>query len=146
MLFVFAFILLFRVLTIGTPDLTQPENSIMNGFAFIWNPDFSHISQSKTWLAAAGQIFFTLSIGTGSIITYASYLKKRDDIALTGLTTSITNEFAEVILGGSIAISVAVAFFGLAQTEQIARAAPSTSVSLPCRLSFRSCRWGNFLA
>jgi NSS family neurotransmitter:Na+ symporter len=119
----------------------------MNGFAFIWNPDFSHITQNKTWMAAAGQIFFTLSIGTGSIITYASYLKKRDDIALTGLTTSITNEFAEVVLGGSIAIPVAAAFFGLTQTEFIAiGGAPSTSASLLCTLFFRSCHGENFSA
>jgi len=120
-LFVFAFILLIRVFTIGTPDPSKPENNIINGFAFIWNPKLSHLTHSQTWLAAAGQIFFTLSIGTGSILTYASYLKKHDDIVLTGLTTSMTNEFAEVILGGSIAIPVAVAFFGLTQTEFIAK-------------------------
>ncbi len=121
LLFIFAFILVIRVWTLGAPDPSHPENSAMNGLAFIWNPDFSRISESKAWLAAAGQIFFTLSIGTGSILTYASYMKKRDDLALTGLTTSITNEFAEVILGGSIAIPVAVAFFGLTQTETIAK-------------------------
>ncbi len=119
-LFVFALILFIRVWTLGTPDPTKPENSIINGFAYVWNPQFSHITQSKTWMAAAGQIFFTLSIGNGSIITYASYLKRRSDIALTGLSTSITNEFVEVIFGGSIAIPVAVAFFGLTQTIQIA--------------------------
>jgi SNF family Na+-dependent transporter len=74
------------------------------------------------WLAAAGQIFFTLSIGNGSIHTYASYVGEDDDVVLTGLTTSATNEFAEVILGGSIAIPVAVAFFGLAETKVIAAA------------------------
>ena len=38
-------------------------------------------------------------------------------MTLNGLTTSSTNEFAEVILGGTIAIPVAVAFFGLAETQ-----------------------------
>ncbi|UCF62786.1 MAG: sodium-dependent transporter [bacterium] len=120
LLFLFAFILLIRVLTLGTPNPDIPENNVSNGFAFLWNPDYSHIKNASTWLAAAGQIFFTLSIGTGSILTYASYLKRRDDIVLTGLTTSMTNEFAEVILGGSISIPVSVAFFGLLQTTQIA--------------------------
>lgn len=121
MLFVFAVVLVIRVWTLPIPDPTKPENTVLNGFAWLWNPDFSAIGKAKTWLAAAGQIFFTLSIGTGSILTYASYLKKRDDITLTGLTTSMTNEFAEVILGGSIAIPIAVAFFGVAQTEVIAK-------------------------
>ena len=87
---------------------------------FMWNPDFSQLSRATVWLVAAGQIFFTLSLGQGIINTYASYLREKDDVTLNGLTTSMTNEFAEVILGGTIAIPVAVAFFGLAETKLIA--------------------------
>jgi SNF family Na+-dependent transporter len=121
LLFLFAVILVVRVWTLGTPDPGKPENSVLAGFAFLWNPDFSRMGRAETWLAAAGQIFFTLSVGTGSILTYASFLKKRNDIVLTGLTTSVTNEFSEVILGASIAIPAAVAFFGLDQTLRIAQ-------------------------
>ncbi len=113
-------ILVIKVLCIGTPDPNFPERNILNGFGFIWNPDFSILKQSKVWLAATGQVFFTLSIGVGAIQTYASYLKEKDDVVLSGLATCSTNEFCEVILGGSIAIPVVVAFFGLAQTQQIA--------------------------
>jgi len=122
LLFVFAAILVVRVLFLGTPDPAQPGNSVAAGFAYLWNPNFSLLSSPAVWLAAAGQIFFTLSIGNASIHTYASYLRDTDDVALNGLTTSATNEFAEVILGGSIAIPVAVAFFGLDQTRAIAQA------------------------
>jgi SNF family Na+-dependent transporter len=72
----------------------------------------------KVWMAAAGQIFFTLSVGIGVILTYASYLSKRDDVALSGLTATAANETAEVILGGSIVIPAAFAFFGAAATLQ----------------------------
>lgn len=120
LLFLFAIVLVVRVFTLGTPDPAHPDWNVENGLAFIWNPDFSQLSSAKIWLAAAGQIFFTLSLGMGTIHAYASYLKEKDDIALSGLTTSATNEFAEVILGGSIAIPVAVAFFGLEATRQIA--------------------------
>ncbi|MDQ1350910.1 MAG: neurotransmitter:Na+ symporter, family [Acidobacteriota bacterium] len=119
-LFVFGVILAIRVLTMGTPDPSLPEQNVVNGLAFIWNPDFSKLTQSGVWLAAAGQIFFTLSLGQGIINTYASYLREKDDVTLNGLTTSMTNEFAEVILGGTIAIPLAVTFFGLAGTQQIA--------------------------
>ena len=51
---------------------------------------------------------------------YASYVRARQDVALTGLTTSMSNGFAEVVLGSSIAIPVAVAFFGVTATEAIA--------------------------
>ncbi len=121
MLFIFAIILAIRVLTLGTPDPNNTENNVINGLAFIWNPDLSQLSNASVWLAAAGQIFFTLSVGMGTIQAYASYLKPKDDIVLSGLSTSATNEFAEVILGGSIAIPAAVAFFGVTMTTQIAK-------------------------
>ena len=121
-LFLFGFILLIRVFTLGTPDPAKPENNILNGLAFVWNPDFSALRNVNVWLAATGQIFFTLSLGFGAIHTYASYLKPKDDVVLSGLATSSANEFAEVILGGSIAIPIAVAFFGLIETKQIAAA------------------------
>ncbi len=121
LLLVFAAILAVRIITLGTPNPAIPQNSVSTGFGFIWNPDFSKLSNPSIWLAAAGQIFFTLSVGMGTIHAYASYLKPSDDIALSGLTTAATNEFAEVVLGGSIAIPVAVAFFGLTATQQFAQ-------------------------
>jgi SNF family Na+-dependent transporter len=98
----------------------MPENSIAHGLSYIWQPNFSELGKASVWIAAAGQIFFTLSVGMGTIHAYASYLRPKDDIALSGLTTAATNEFVEVVLGGSIAIPVAVAFFGLDMTKVIA--------------------------
>jgi SNF family Na+-dependent transporter len=121
-LFLFAVVLVVRVVTLPAPDLAHPENTVAAGFAYIWNPDLSMLGNPAVWLAAAGQIFFTLSIGTGSIHTYASYVRPDDDIVLTGLSTSATNEFAEIVLGSSIAIPAAVAFFGLTETRMIAEA------------------------
>ncbi|HOW28289.1 MAG TPA: sodium-dependent transporter [Elusimicrobiota bacterium] len=114
-------ILTVRVLTIGTPHPETPDNTILNGLGYLWNPDFKALTNAKVWLAAAGQIFFTLSIGFGVIMTYASYLNKREDVALSGLTASATNEFVEVILGGSIVIPAAFAFFGSARIVEIAQ-------------------------
>ena len=111
-LFIFAFLIMIRVLTLGAPDASRPSWNALNGLGFLWNPDFSALKDSKVWLAAAGQMFFTLSVGIGVILTYASYLKKTDDVALSGLSAASTNELAEVILGGSIIIPAAFAFFG----------------------------------
>ncbi len=121
LLFIFAIILVIRALTMGTPDPAHADWNIANGMAFIWNPDFSRLGQFTVWLVAAGQIFFTLSLGQGMINTYASYVGEKDDIALNGLSTSSLNEFAEVVLGGTIAIPIAVAFFGLVETQVIAK-------------------------
>ncbi len=121
LLFIFGFILLFCVISLGTPDAAKPDWNIYNGFGFLWNPDFSALRSAKVWLEAAGQIFFTLSVGIGVILTYASYLKKGDDVVLSGLTAASTNEVAEVILGGSIVIPAAFVFFGPVDIQSIAK-------------------------
>lgn len=120
LLFVFALVLMIRVLTLGAPDAAHPDWNVYNGFGFLWNPDFSALKSAKVWLEAAGQIFFTLSVGIGVILTYASYLSKGDDVVLSGLTASATNELAEVILGGSIIIPAAFVFFGSSAMQSIA--------------------------
>ncbi|MEO0145521.1 MAG: sodium-dependent transporter [candidate division WOR-3 bacterium] len=118
-LFIMAASLVVRVFTLGAP--ISPDQTPLSGLAFLWEPQWSALLRPSVWLAAAGQIFFTLSLGFGAIITYASYLDEKDDIALNGLATASANEFAEVILGGSIAIPAAVVFFGVVGAQEIAR-------------------------
>ncbi len=90
-IFALGLLLLLRTLTL--PNIGQ-------GLGYMWNPDLSKLFDSKVWFEAAGQIFFTLSVGIGVILTYASYVRKKQDIALSSLTSCATNEFAEVIVGG----------------------------------------------
>jgi len=111
-----ATIVLIRVLTLGTPDPSLPEQNVINGLGYMWNPNFSALGNAQTWLAAAGQIFFTLSVGFGVIINYASYMKKRDDVVLSGLTASATNELFEVGFGGLITLTASFVFLGLSGT------------------------------
>jgi SNF family Na+-dependent transporter len=111
---VLAIIVLIRVLTLGTPDPTKPDQSVMGGLAFMWNPHPEELRDPKTWLAAAGQIFFSLSVGFGIIINYSSYLSEKDDVVLSGLTSSSVNEFFEVCLGGLITLPAAFVFLGVA--------------------------------
>jgi len=121
LLCIFGVILLVRAITLGTPDPAKPDWNVWNGFGFLWNPDFSALKSAKVWLEAAGQIFFTLSVGIGVILTYASYLSKGDDVVLSGLTAASTNEIAEIILGGSIIIPAAFVFFGPVDIRTIAQ-------------------------
>lgn len=111
-LFLLSFIVLFRVLALGTPDPAKPEQNLINGLGFMWNPHGEELWNPQTWLDAAGQIFFTLSVGFGIIINYASYLKPKDDIALSSLTANSMNEFSEVCHGGLITIPAAFIFLG----------------------------------
>ncbi len=107
-----AIVVLIRVLTLGTPDAAVPDQNVVNGLGYMWNPDFSALGNAQTWLAAAGQIFFSLSVGFGVIINYASYLKKKNHVVLSGLTASATNELFEVGFGGLITITAAFVFLG----------------------------------
>ena len=98
-----AVIILVRVLTL--PNITS-------GLGFMWNPKWESLGDPKVWLAASGQIFFSLSVGFGLILCYASYLRENDDVVLTSLSASSTNEFCEVILGGLIVVPTAFLFLG----------------------------------
>lgn len=119
-----AVIVLVRVLTLGTPNPEFPDQNVVNGLGFMWNPQgadgapwYTVLLDSKVWLAATGQIFFSMSVGFGIILNYASYLKRNDDVVLSGLTAASTNEFFEVCLGGLITIPAAFVFLGLAGAQ-----------------------------
>jgi SNF family Na+-dependent transporter len=111
---VLAVFVLVRVLTLGAPDPAHPERNVAAGLGFMWNPDLSALSDPRTWLAAAGQVFFTLGVGFGIIINYSSYVRRNDDIVLSGATAAVTNEFFEVCLGGLITLPAAFLFVDLA--------------------------------
>lgn len=119
-LFIMGIIIMFRVITLGAPNADNPDWNVSNGFGFLWNPDFSVLLSGKVWMAAAGQICFTLSVGIGMILTYASYLDREDDVVLSGLTSVSINELAEVIIAGSIVIPAAYIFMGPAGLKDIA--------------------------
>lgn len=103
-------LLVFCALIILVRVLTLPN--ISSGLGFMWNPQWDKILDAQVWLEAAGQIFFTLSVGFGLILCYSSYLREDDDVVLTSLTASSTNEFCEVILGGLIVVPTAFLFLG----------------------------------
>ena len=126
-LILIAFVVLGRVLTLGTPDPAYPERNLLNGLGFMWNPKIPEggtllgvLGNPEIWLQAAGQVFFSLSVGFGVVLTYASYLRERDDIVLSGLTASATNEFCEVVLGGLITVPAAFIFLGPDPIQQVA--------------------------
>ena len=129
LLILFAAILAIGGLTLapggeGNPVIESP----WKGLNYIWEPKFDSLWNSSIWLAAAGQIFFTLSIGMGSIHCYASYVREQDDIALTGASAAWTNEFCEVILGGSILVPIAVAYLGIAGMEETIKGSSGLSL------------------
>ena len=115
LLILFGIFLAFKGITLGTSGATaeHPDASAWAGINFLWNPQFDSLSNPKVWLAAAGQIFFTLSVGMGTIHCYAAYVKAKDDIALNAMSAGWMNEFVEVCLGSLIVIPIAAGYLGL---------------------------------
>ncbi|MGB6649314.1 MAG: sodium-dependent transporter, partial [Bacteroidota bacterium] len=115
LLLLFGAFLAIRGLTLGTSGATEahPDASAWDGLNFLWTPQFDSLANPKVWLAAAGQIFFTLSVGMGTVHCYAAYVKAKDDIALNAMSAGWMNEFVEVVLGSSIVIPIAAGYLGL---------------------------------
>ncbi|MBN8421533.1 MAG: sodium:calcium symporter [Verrucomicrobia bacterium] len=102
---------------VGAAAIKAAEQKVAasgGGLKLVTITPWQQLQNPLLWMAAAAQIFFSLSVGFGVIIVYASYLRKTDDVVLSGLTASSANEFCEVALGGLITVPAAVAFLGLA--------------------------------
>ncbi len=115
LLIIFGVILAIRGLTLGTSGASEmfPDANAWDGLNFLWTPQYESILDLKVWMAAAGQIFFTLSVGMGTIHCYAAYIKPKDDIALNAVSAGFMNEFVEVVLGSAIVIPIAAGYLGL---------------------------------
>ncbi|MDR3234847.1 MAG: sodium-dependent transporter [Planctomycetaceae bacterium] len=116
-LFICSLIIFVRVLTLGNPT-GIPGQDILHGLGFIWNPSHQgqtmaqSLSNPETWFAAAGQIFFSMSLGFGVICTYASYTRRNDDICLSSLTAAMMNGFCEAVLAALMIVPAAFMFLG----------------------------------
>lgn len=115
LLILFGVFLALRGLTLGASGASpeHPDANALDGLNFLWTPQFDSLTNPKVWLAAAGQIFFTLSVGMGTVHCYAAYVKPKDDIALNAVAAGFTNEFVEVVLGSLIVIPIAAGYLGL---------------------------------
>jgi SNF family Na+-dependent transporter len=115
LLILFGVVLAIKGVSLGTSGASpeHPDASAIAGLNFLWTPQYDSLLNPKVWLAAAGQIFFTLSLGMGSIQCYASYIRSKDDIALNAVSAGFMNEFVEVVLGSSIVIPIAAGYLGL---------------------------------
>ncbi|MDA2803105.1 sodium-dependent transporter [Nocardiopsis suaedae] len=69
------------------------------GLDALFAPDWSALGDGSVWVAAYGQIFFSLSIGFGIMITYASYLRRKADLTGTALVAGFANSSFELLAG-----------------------------------------------
>ena len=100
--------LFFIVLAIAIYSLTLPGAKA--GVEYLFYPDFSKLT-GKSVAAALGQAFFSLSLGFGTIMTYASYVSKKENIMFQSTATAVSDLMFALIAG--TAIMPAVFAFGI---------------------------------
>ncbi len=69
------------------------------GLDAFFTPDWSALTDSGVWIAAYGQIFFSLSVAFGIMITYSSYLGRRTNLTGSGLVVAFSNSSFEILAG-----------------------------------------------
>ncbi len=87
------------VVLIAVYSLTLP--GAQKGVAYLFKPDFSKVTIG-TCLDALGQSFYSLSLGMGIIITYSSYVSKKENLMASGVGTAVSDMLFAVLAGVAI--------------------------------------------
>ena len=104
------------------------------GLKFFFHPDFSHITPS-VFMEAAGQCFFSLSVGLGLMITYGAYMPKEQDVTKTSFQVILLDTLVAVLAGVIIFPAVFAFGFDPAEGPQL------VFVVLPAVLQHMSFAW-----
>jgi NSS family neurotransmitter:Na+ symporter len=100
---IFIPLLAILVLIIAIRAITLP--GALTGLEVYLKPDFSKITDGKVWVAAYGQVFFSLSVALGVMLAYASYLPRKTDI--------VNNAFITGLADTGFAFLAGLAVFGI---------------------------------
>ncbi|NHC23326.1 sodium-dependent transporter [Nocardioides sp. IC4_145] len=107
------------------------------GLDELFTPDWGALANASVWAAAFGQIFFSLSIGFGIMITYASYVGRRTDMTGSGFVVGFANSGFELLAG--IGVFAALGFMaqanGVAVDEVVADGIGLAFVAFPAIIS-----------
>ncbi len=88
-------VVLFSILVIQAVRLP----GAVDGLNAFFTPNWEAMSNYKVWLAAFGHIFFSLSVGFGIMLTYASYLKRKTNMTGAGVVVALANSSFEILAG-----------------------------------------------
>lgn len=85
----------------------------VEGLNAFFTPEWSALGNPQVWVAAYSQIFFSLSVAFGIMLTYASYLPRRANLVPTGYVTAFANSSFEILAG--IGVFATLGFMAVAQ-------------------------------
>ena len=95
------------------------DRSAGEGLNALFTPDFAALADPDVWIAAYSQIFFSLSIAFGIMVTYASYRRRRSNLTTPGLVVAFANSSFEILAG--IGVFATLGFFAFEQGARLER-------------------------
>lgn len=98
------------------------------GLNVLLTPDFGALTDPAVWVAAYGQVFFSLSIAFGIMITYASYLPRKTDLSNSGLIVGLSNAGFEFL--AAIGVFATLGFLAVVQGSEVSEVAGGGGVGL----------------
>ena len=113
MIFIPLLVVMFIILVIRAMMLP----GAFTGLDAFFRPNWAALLNPGVWVAAYGQIFFSLSVAFGIMLTYASYLKKKTDLTGSGLVVGFSNSAFEILAG--IGVFSALGFMAQAQGVEV---------------------------
>lgn len=133
-------LLFFVLVVLAGHSLLMPGSE--EGVRFLFRPDFSKVTP-HTVLAALGQAFFSLSIGMGCMVTYASYFNRETDLRRTAVNVAVLDTLVALLAG--LAIFPAAYSVGIFSSAEVPTAGPDlVFITLPA--IFDSMTWGGLWA
>ncbi len=109
LIFIPMLVVIFAVIVVRAVTLEGAADGL-NAF---FTPDWAELANPEVWMAAYAQVFFSMSIAFGIMITYSSYLKRRANLTSSGLVVGLANSSFELLAG--IGVFSAVGFMALQQ-------------------------------
>ena len=91
------------------------------GLNAFFEPNWARMSDPNVWLAAYGHVFYSISVGFGIMVTYASYLQKNTNLTGAGLVVGFANSSFELMAG--IGIFAAIGFMAMSTGQDVSEVA-----------------------
>ena len=114
-------ILFVLILVLVIRGITLP--GAVDGLDYMFRPDWSALKEPSVWVAAYGQIFYSLSIGFAIMLAYSSYLPKKTDVVNSAFITATANHGFEIFAG--IGVFSIMGFMAMQQGVEVADIAGS---------------------
>ena len=118
-LFVLVILILIRGITL---------KGSLAGLDYLFKPDFSKLVDPKVWVAAYGQVFYSMSIAFGIMITYSSYLPDKSDISNNAFITGFADSAFSLLAG--ITVFSILGYMAHTRGVQVSEVAGSGGIGL----------------